>query len=124
MRDGGKMVKGKYPPLYHHFPIGLQGTCTDTDSSRGEDVWRLCRFGLGFGLRFGLETNSAFDEQSIVRRAPEDSPGASAPNISVAYCVKEVWRAGCYMWEGGRYGTFGRLWLFDNIIGAAIRCQS
>ena len=84
---------------------------TDTDSSRGEDVRRLYRFGLGFGLRFGLETNSAFDEQSIVRRAPEDSPGASAPNvcaaylersISVEYCVKEVWPAGCYMWEGGR----------------------
>lgn len=102
MRDNGKIVLSHYPPLPHRYSIRLRGTCTNMDSSRSEDVWSSYRLGL-----LHIETGNF----QIIRRAPEDSPGASAPNvcavylgrlISVDYCVKEVWRAGCYMWEGGR----------------------
>ena len=103
--DGDEVALDNYPPLQYCSFAGLQGQWNGKDRSRSEVRWGSYKLELDYG-----RPESEVDADDAVWHAPDPS-GVHKPNAcnvfvntrtSAHFHFGEMWRAGCYMWEGGR----------------------
>ena len=102
-RDGGKIIPENYPPLRYRSVTGLRDTWDSMDMTRSDDRLRTYDFHL-------LHSK---DGNWVTRKADAWPDGKSGSctycykylhtnRIVRNFCRKEVWQAGCYMWDDRR----------------------
>ena len=107
-RDCNKIIPENYPPLRYQSLNGLRDTWNKMDRSRCDNIWRSYDTKL-----VHVNADNSVTRRSAVWTSPEDYPGSGAYTAygamylqsrysSNQFCIDEVWRAGCYMWERGK----------------------
>ena len=107
LRDHGKIIPSNYPPLRYRSLTGLRDTWNDMDRTRHDDIRQSYYNPLSYVSAAG----------ELVHRKRDEWPALEDSSDMISYCagvlyvrtldqyhIKDLWRAGCYLWERGGQG--------------------